>query len=204
MNVQCNNCQSRFNIPDHKLPKDRDAVFSCPKCRERIHIPAGGGGGDEPVSSGSVSESRPVPPLQNQPRALVLALEGPFRQPAVTAATQLGYAVETAADPSEALRKMAYHVYPLVVMEDRFDPGQEIISTHMNTVDMSVRRSICLVLMGRSLKTGDPMTALHASVNGVAGPDGLTQMPAVLSSAVREHTDLYRVYMDSMKAAGKA
>jgi hypothetical protein len=69
---------------------------------------------------------------------------------------------------------------------------------------MSVRRTICLVLMGRSLKTGDPMTALHASVNCVVGPDALPQMSAVLSTAVREHTDLYRVYMDSMKAAGKA
>jgi predicted Zn finger-like uncharacterized protein len=204
MNVQCNNCQSRFNIPDHKLPRDRDAVFSCPKCREKIHIPAGGGGAEEPLHSGPVSGTRPSPLIQNQPRALVLALEGPFRQPAATAAGQLGYAVETAVDPAEATRKMAYHVYPLVVMEDRFDPDGRIISGHMNTVDMSVRRAICLVLMGRSLKTGDPMTALHAGVNGVIGPDTLSDMAAVLANMVREHADFYRVYTASMKAAGKA
>lgn len=204
MNVRCNNCHSQFNIPDHKLPRDKDAVLSCPKCREKIHIPADRGGTGDKASAGPGSGGRLTPTLQDQPRALILALEGPFQKSAVTAAGQLGYAVETAADPAEAVRKMAFYVYPLVVMEDRFDPEDSIISGHMNSVDMSVRRSICLVLMGQSLKTGDPMTALHASVNCVVGPDTLSEMPAVLSNAVKEHTDFYRVYLASMKAAGKA
>ncbi|MBG0780625.1 MAG: hypothetical protein H0S81_11950, partial [Desulfotignum balticum] len=84
------------------------------------------------------------------------------------------------------------------------DPDGDIVSAHMDTLDMSVRRSICLVLMGSSFTTGDPMTALHASVNGVVGPDNLSQMPGVLSQMIQAHTDFYRVYMDSMKAAGKA
>jgi predicted Zn finger-like uncharacterized protein len=204
MNVRCNNCQSQFNIPDHKLPRDKDAVLSCPKCREKIHIPADGGRTGDNASAGPGSAGRVKTPLQDQPRALILALEGPFQQSAVTAAGQLGYAVETAANPAEAVKRMAYHVYPLVVMEDRFDPDGTVIFDHMNTLDMSVRRSICLVLLGQSFKTGDPMTALHASVNCVVGPDTLSEMPAVLSNAVKEHTDFYRVYMASMKAAGKA
>ncbi len=189
MNIRCNNCQSQFNIPDHKLPKDKDAVLSCPKCQEKIHIPADRGGimnktPDNPGSGGWLKA-----PLQDQPRALVLALEGAFQKSAVTAAGQLGYAVETAAEPAEAVKRMAYHVYPLVVMEDRFDPDGTVVIDHMNTQDMSVRRSICLVLMGQSLKTRDPMTALHASVNCVVGLDNLSQMTAILSAAVRDHTD---------------
>jgi len=112
--------------------------------------------------------------------------------------------VETAPNPAKAIKKMAYHVYPLVMLEDRFDPEGDIVSVHMNTLDMSVRRSICLVLMGSSFTTGDPMTALHASVNGMIGPDNLSQMPGVLSQMIQAHADFYRVYMDSMKAAGKA
>ncbi|MDT8377521.1 MAG: zinc-ribbon domain-containing protein [Desulfotignum sp.] len=204
MNVRCENCRSRFNIPDHKWPKDKDAVFTCPKCGEKIHIPAKG---DKTLDKDAVkpaSGPRPGTPLQNQSRALILSPGGPFLQAAVTAAGQLGYAVETAANPMRAVRKMAYHVYPLVVIEDRFDPDGDVISEHINRLDMSVRREICLVLMGRSLKTGDPMSALHASVNCVIGPDNLSEMSAVLYSAVREHTDFYRVYLASMKAAGKA
>jgi predicted Zn finger-like uncharacterized protein len=202
MNIQCKNCHSQFNIPDHKIPKDRDAVFNCPKCKEKIIIPAQKSKTGIPAGSGS--GIRPETAVQNQPRALILALEGPFLQPAVTAVQQLGYTVETASNPADAIKKMAYHVYPLVLLEDRFDPEGDIVSVHMNTLDMSVRRSICLVLMSSSFPTGDPMTALHASVNGVIGPDHLSQMPGVLSQTIQAHADFYRVYMDSMKAAGKA
>ncbi len=202
MNVQCKNCHSQFNIPDHKLPKDRDAVLNCPKCKDKIIIPAPKSGTG--VSAGSVAGIRQQPAVHNQPRALILALEGPFLQPAVTAAGKLGFVVETASSPAKAVKKMAYHVYPLVAVEDRFDPKGDILSTHMNTLDMSVRRSICLILMGQAFATGDPMTALHASVNGVVGPENLSQMTAVFSHAIQAHADIYRVFMDSMKAAGKA
>jgi predicted Zn finger-like uncharacterized protein len=203
MNIRCTNCHSQFNIPDHKLPKEKDAVFNCPKCKEKIHIPAASKNADNPAAT-PVPAALQGPVLQNQERALVLISEGPFRQPAVSAVRQLGYGIETAADPADAIRKMAYHVYPLVILEDRFDQGKARILLHLNTLDMSVRRRICLVLMGQSYKTGDPMAALHASVNCVAGPDSLSQLSGVLSAALTDHKDFYRVYMDSMKTAGKA
>ncbi len=202
MNIQCKKCHSQFNIPDHKIPKDRDAVLSCPKCKEKMVVSVQKTGTGTPA--GAASGVRPETAVQDQPRALILALEGPFRQPAMTAARQSGYAVETAPDPATAVKKMAYHVYPLIMLEDRFDPDGEILSVYMHTLDMSVRRAICLLLMGRSFTTGDPMTALHASVNGVIGPDNLSQLPTVLSQTLQAHTDFYRVFMDSMKAAGKA
>lgn len=204
MNIRCRNCNSQFNIPDHKLPKDKAAVFNCPKCKEKINIPAAGSkaadGPGESVAIGDGSDN----PLERQERALILVSEGPFLKPVVLAARQLGYGVETATDQAEAVKKMAYHVYPLVVLEDRFDPGQETILAQMNTLDMSVRRKICLILLGQKFKTGDPMAAMHASVNSVAGPDSLSHMPGVLSAALMDHCNFYRVYMDSMKAAGKA
>jgi predicted Zn finger-like uncharacterized protein len=203
MNIRCSHCHSQFNIPDHKLPKEKDAVFNCPKCKEKIHIPAASKNTDSPAPGPAPAAGQGRIP-QNQERALVLSFEGAFRQAAVSAVRQLGYGVETAKDPADAIRKMAYHVYPLVLLEDRFDQEKEGIRQHLNTLDMSVRRRICLVLMGQSYKTGDPMAALHASVNFVAGPDSLSQLPGVLSAALTDHKDFYRVYMDSMKAAGKA
>jgi predicted Zn finger-like uncharacterized protein len=203
MNIRCSHCHSQFNIPDHKLPKEKDAVLNCPKCKEKIHIPAASKNTESPAPGPAPAAGQaPVP--QNQERALVLISEGPFRLPAVSAVRQLGYGIETAADPADAIRKMAYHVYSLVILEDRFDQGKAFILQHLNTLDMSVRRRICLVLLGQSYKTGDPMAALHASVNCVAGPDHLSHLPGVLSAALKDHKDFYRVYMDSMKAAGKA
>jgi predicted Zn finger-like uncharacterized protein len=204
MNIRCRQCNSQFNIPDDKLPKNKDAVFKCPKCKEKIQIPAAASPGAKGPHDPPVTGSGPTPPLQKQERALVLVSDGPFQQPVMAAVRQLGFAPETGADPADALKKMAYHVYPLVVLENSFDQGQKNIVKHMNNLDMSVRRKTCLVLLGRQCKTGDPMAALHASVNFVAGPDSLDHLQSVLSAALMEHKDFYRVYMDSMKAAGKA
>ncbi|MCF8112871.1 MAG: zinc-ribbon domain-containing protein [Desulfotignum sp.] len=204
MNIRCKNCNSQFNIADHKLPKGRDAVFNCPKCREKIQIPAA----DSPAQVGTkdvaAAKSRSAAALQQQEKTLIMVSEGPFLKPAIAAVRQLGYGMETAADPADAVKKMAYHVYPLMVLENSFDQGQKNILKHMNNLDMSVRRKTCLILLGRQFKTGDPMAALHASVNFVAGPDSLDHLQSVLSAALMEHKDFYRVYMDSMKAAGKA
>jgi predicted Zn finger-like uncharacterized protein len=38
MDIICESCQSRFNIPDEKIPDDRVASLTCPKCKNRIKI----------------------------------------------------------------------------------------------------------------------------------------------------------------------
>ncbi len=40
MNVTCQKCKTKFNIPDHKIPKDKDTTLKCPKCAEKIPIKA--------------------------------------------------------------------------------------------------------------------------------------------------------------------
>ena len=205
MNIRCQHCKTQCNIPDDKLPKNKDAVFTCPKCKEKIQISSAKTvTGEKSADRGGQVMSGPAFSLQSQERALVLVSEGPFQKPALSAVRQLGYGVETAVDQMDAAKKIAYHVYPLVVLEQGFDRGPENILAHMNTLDMPIRRMICLVLMGQRFKTGDPMAALHVSANYVAGPDSLGHLPAVLSAAVKVHKDFYRVYMDAMKTAGKA
>ncbi|HKK99795.1 MAG TPA: zinc-ribbon domain-containing protein [Desulfotignum sp.] len=202
MNIRCSHCKSQFNIPDDKLPKDRDAVFTCPKCKEKNHIsPAKTpekNGPETLVSSGSGFSP------EGRERALVLVAEGPFQKAAHAAVRQLGFTKDTAADQAAAAKKIAYHVYPLIILEQGFDRGATSILSHMNALDMSIRRMSCLVLVGQQFKTGDPMAALHASVNYVAGPDSTAHLPAVLAAALQDHKNFYRVYMDAMKTAGKA
>ena len=40
MNVTCHNCKTKLNIPDHKISSDKDSIFKCPKCKEKIQVPA--------------------------------------------------------------------------------------------------------------------------------------------------------------------
>jgi len=204
MNIRCRHCKSQFNIPDHKLPKDKDAVFTCPKCKEKIQISVAKNPGKEKIADAAVPASGTGFPFQSRERALVLVADTLFQKSAHDAVRQLGYGVDTAPDQGEAAKKIAYHVYPLILLGQGFDRGSQSIAGHMNTLDMSIRRMTCLVVMGQQFKTGDPMAALHASADYVVGPDNLEHLPSFLAAALKHHKDFYRVYMDSLKIVGKA
>jgi hypothetical protein len=38
MEIICDSCQKKLNIPDNKIPKDRNAYFNCPGCKNRIAV----------------------------------------------------------------------------------------------------------------------------------------------------------------------
>ena len=38
MNIICENCQSKFKIPDAKIPAGRKASVACPKCKGKISL----------------------------------------------------------------------------------------------------------------------------------------------------------------------
>ena len=78
------------------------------------------------------------------------------------------------------------------------------MTTHMNELDMSLRRRICLVLFSNRLPTGDPMSDLHSSVNYIVGSDSLNYVEVILTTALTEHQTFYTGYNESMRAAGKA
>mgnify|MGYP002640887539 CR=1 FL=1 len=144
--------------------------------------------------------------LQGREQALVCMDDSQRRAALLAAVEALGFYVDATGSTSAALKKMAYHVYPLVLLDEAFDQnkGFKAMSTHMNELDMSLRRRICLVLFSERLPTGDPMSALHSSVNYIVGSDSLDHVSEILSGALTEHQNFYRVYKDSMRAAGKA
>lgn len=38
MNIICDSCQGKFSIPDDKIPEDRSATTTCPRCKSKIVI----------------------------------------------------------------------------------------------------------------------------------------------------------------------
>ena len=83
------------------------------------------------------------------------------------------------------------------------------MAAYMNEMDMSMRRRICLIRISSDVSTGDPMTALHLSVNNVMNRKNLEQdsddaVSDFLASALEDHENFYTIFNDSMKATGKA
>jgi predicted Zn finger-like uncharacterized protein len=211
MNIICPHCNTRLNIPDHKIPKDKDSSFKCPKCQDKIQVSASQF--NAPVAESQRKEAVKKEVMesggsssQGQASALIMMADSTYRSKLVSVVQGLGFYVETTASISEALKKMAYQLYPFVIVEDSSELSKAVAAMfiHMNELDTSLRRRIFLVLLSDQLPTGDPMSALHASVNYVLGSDSLDHAAQLLSSALTEHRNFYTVYNESMRAAGKA
>ena len=211
MNITCPHCKTRLNIPDHKIPRDKDSSFKCPKCQEKVQVLASqlnlsfsGSQKNEDPKKESIETG--IPSVQGREQALVCMDDSPARDKLVAVLQGLWFHVEATGSTSAALKKMAYQSYPLVLLSESFgqNKGFLAMATHMNELDMSLRRRICLVLFSDRLPTGDPMSALHSSVNYIVGSDSLNHVEVILTVALTEHQTFYTVYNESMKAAGNA
>ena len=206
MNITCPHCSAQLNIPDHKIPKEREMTFKCPKCQDRVRVSPLNHPGKEALEFPGKSQSMDPGAfsVQGRPRALVC---GEDRAAQIQAAcTRAGFEVETVGSLSLALKKMAYQLYPLVLADSAFDRnlGFKSLARHMNEMDMSLRRRICFVLIQEGLVTGDHTAALYASVNYIIGSDGLDHLDDILARALLDHENLYQVFNESMRTAGKA
>lgn len=119
---------------------------------------------------------------------------------------QMRLKAEAVKNTGAALNKMEYHMYHLVIVDDDFDQNKGFsgILDRMNTIDMFIRRRICLVWISNKCNTNDNMAALHSSVNAIIHQDDILHLESFLSRALMSHKNFYTVYNDSLKQAGKA
>ncbi|MCG8689498.1 MAG: zinc-ribbon domain-containing protein [Desulfobacterales bacterium] len=206
MNITCPQCRTKLNLPDDKIPKHKDSAFKCPKCKSSIPVKASN-------PAGSQSEpAQGAEALQFQrgglKQALVCMAPSLARNRVMASITKSGFNAHVPESPAQALRNLEYNAYPLVIVDDVFD-AEKKMAIHMDDLDMSLRRRICLVKVSAGAETGNAMAALHSSVNYVIQSRDLEQQDEtlvddILAVALSEHESFYTVFNDSMKAAGKA
>ncbi|HCY83892.1 MAG TPA: hypothetical protein DHV36_02025 [Desulfobacteraceae bacterium] len=205
MNITCPHCKTKLNLPDHKIPKDRDSSFKCPKCKESVPVKASKPKKESPSfkTPGTGTGFR----RGGRQHALICIPSATLRQRVTAAVSQAGFTPEVPETPADALDCLEYKVFPLVVMDEDFDTDG-VMAVHMNEMDMSLRRKFCLVRICGDVATGDPMTALHASANYIVNRSELAQegelATDILALAMEEHKNFYTVFNESLKATGKA
>jgi hypothetical protein len=196
MKVICDNCKAKLNIPDHKIPKDKTTTLNCPKCKEKIKIPV-------------MKQSKPTSDfaLENKFNSLALVCIGDkdLQKKVYSITKRMGFNTQAETTTQQALKKLQYHIYPLVIIDEAFDnsKGLKGIIDKLNSVDMSLRRKICLVLITRQFKTNDNMSALHSSVNSIINQDDATHLENLLPEVLKEHKDFYTIYNASLKLIGR-
>lgn len=225
MEIVCSQCQAKFRIPDEKIPENQTVVLTCPKCRNRIpiqhskrHPPA-----MEAVSVSSESDRRL--PESDVPADAYDSADRPFDVVAPGAKTAmiclsdletrslisaelmaLGYYPVMPQNCEEGLKRMRFHVFNLVIVDERFDSkGRQPhpILVHIEGLGMDIRRAMFVVLLTDRFRTMDDMAAFHQSVNLIINDRNIQEFTKIYKRALADHETFYSVFHECLAKLGK-
>ena len=240
MEIVCESCKTKLNIPDEKVPQGQRVSVRCPRCKNKLIIdttgvkpeisapqvqdPAESGGAGEDISDTSMEET----PLQfegmsgfddmeadsaldsyeeGEKLALVMVADTHHSEKIRAALDELDYSCIRAENTREAMTKMRFQNFDLVILSDLFDDiplGQSPIFQYLNHLSMSFRRKMFVVLIGDKFRTMDHMMAFTMSANLVANWKDLDKLSNILRRAISDNEKFYKVFMDTLNETGKA
>jgi CheY-like chemotaxis protein len=199
-----------LTIPDERLPKGKLVTAVCPRCKGPISI-------DMTADAPTPAPPMPSPPLPaeepkgyqegGQPLALVCVNVPAERLQVINILRQIGYAPHSSKDSGEAIGRLRFSAYAIVVLFDGFDPpGQDgpSIQSYLANMGMTSRRNIHVVLIDPSRASNDQRAAFAHSVDLVLHPDDLPHFAEALGHSKAEKEIRYRVLKESLRAMGKA
>lgn len=226
MEIVCESCERRFTIADEKVPKGKVLSLACPKCKNKITLDMRTNEADngfnevrEPKAAAHRSDDAEYgyedyaadtdlvyynPDIR---LGLILAGDGQQEAKIKKAMEEMAYQGISAPNTRDAIGKMRFHHFELIVLADGFDGqglNQSPILNYLNRLSMSVRRRIFLALVSEKFKTMDNMMSFSLSANMVINARELDQLSLMLGAAFAEHEKFYKVYYETLKDVGKA
>jgi CheY-like chemotaxis protein len=210
MEVICPSCATHLKFPDDKIPPGRQVTVPCPKCRAKLTIPepAPEGHGDQDSAAENYnSEDRPFDFVEEEGRtALVCQPDAGLRATIIEALRLMEYHITVTENTREALKKMRYHDYHLVVADELFDttnPETNGVLVFLERMPMATRRNIFVCMVSSRFRTMDYMLAFNRSVNLIVNRKNVSDFAKILESGIADHEYFYRVYRDVRKQMGR-
>jgi predicted Zn finger-like uncharacterized protein len=210
MDIICHNCQSKFRIADDKIPSGKTAVFPCPKCKSKISLGSGnnaakGRGG---VANGEAYDAfdKPFDFIEEEGLTALVCEQNPLVRKTITDALQLlEYQITVAESARDALKRMRYHVYDLIVVNENFDtknPQANGVVIYLERLTMATRRNMFIALVSDRFRTMDNMMALNKSVNLIINVKNIEDIGKILSRGITDNEYFYRVFKETLKELG--
>lgn len=138
--------------------------------------------------------------------ALICEDNPEFIKNIISALQELRYAAETAGSANDALEKLRFNRYDVVLLSERFGgsppDGNEVLK-YLRYMPMATRRHIFLALLGQNLTTEDNMTAFDKSVNAVINEKDIPNLKGILNRTITDNERFYKVYKESLIKMGK-
>jgi len=229
MDVVCEKCRSKFQIPDKKLPKGHVFSVICPKCTNKVSVDTRF---DIPLST----KETPAPSAEPKPglnktiieevdssvydasekpfdfveegveTALLCEPEPAIRAKITTALYNMGYHTTAPQSHKDTLKQMRFHVFDMVVLNERFgtmDPDMNSVLNYLDRLNMSIRRNIFLTLITNRFRTMDNMAAFNKSVNLIVNLKNINEIEKILRRGVADNKAFYRVFKESLVKTGR-
>jgi CheY-like chemotaxis protein len=215
MTITCHHCRSQFKIPEEKFPPGaRTAAFTCPKCHTRLTVDAPPAAtAPSKVSLNEIDTSaynpadRPFDFVEEEGKTALVCEQRPdVRKTVVDALELMEYQITVAESARDALKRMRYHVYDLVVVNDDFDtdnPDANGVLIYLERLGMAARRGTFVAMITDRHRTMDNMTAFMKSVNLVVNTKNIVDFPKILSRGLTDHLAFYRILREKLKEVGR-
>ena len=215
MNIICDNCQSKFRIPDEKIPAGKRTTVPCPKCKGKISLGPRTGAAGRTVSfvgtnsntSYNASE-KPFDFIEEEGLTALVCESNPLVQRTISQALELmEYQITEAESTRDALKRMRYHNYDLFVVNETFDtdnPESNGVLLYLERLNMIVRRNMFVALISDRFRTMDNMMALNKSANLIINTKNVEDIGKILSRGITDNEYFYRVYKETLKEVGRA
>jgi len=229
MDVVCEKCRGKFQIPDKKLPKGQVFSVICPKCTNKVSVDTRF---DIPLSTKETwaPSAKPKPGLnktiieevdssaydasekpfdfveEGMETALLCEPEPAIRAKIITALYNMGYHTTAPQSHKDTLKQMRFHVFDMVVLNERFgtrDPDMNSVLKYLDRLNMSVRRNIFLTLITDRFRTMDNMAAFNKSVNLIVNLKNINEIEKILRRGVADNKAFYRVFKESLVKTGR-
>jgi CheY-like chemotaxis protein len=148
----------------------------------------------------------PLEVLEEGAMSALVCVDEPGRLKAVKEALEeLNYYSSLASSVKEALSKLRYNQYDLVMLDEEFCgevAENNTILRYLQPMPMTTRRSIFLMLISNQVKTLDNLMAFAKSVNAVINTDDIQKVKLVLERSMADHRRFYKVYKDTLQGLG--
>ena len=215
LDIICNNCSSKFRIPDEKIPVGRVTNLPCPKCKVRISIDptkksargilAFEESGEKDDQNAS---DKPFDFMEEEGLTALLCEPNPLARNTIQNALNLmDYQITITENARDALKRMRYHIYDLIVVNENFDtknPNSNGVLIYLERLSMGVRRQLFVAMISNRYRTMDNMMAFHASVNLIINIKNIEDIGKILSRSITDTELFYRVYKETLKETGRA
>jgi hypothetical protein len=233
MIVSCPGCGKQLKLPEkieesvRGLAAGKTLNVKCPQCAGGIPLSSNMISSSQSASKTAPDKKQarfitpPPPPdiswlkdgryegkdiIEDVPMALILMNEGTERENIIEALEGIGYKAELVDSIQDAIEKIQFVDYACIVLHSLYESNGIMTNAfhrHMCTMNMSKRRFIFYILIGKEFKTFYNLQALTYSANLVVNDNEVTKFGIILRKAIPEYEELFGPIMEELRHHGR-